>query len=405
MRAMERVITTTAAMVLEQDFILQIRRLQKQAEPTWVFNIMFSQMTNVTGKPDLLESAHDKLHDFAVGIGGTIHAMTNDDVFVVLPARIIADPTTYGAAIITAILPQGFDPGRSPVALCHAYGMPADYMPLRERVNYYLDVAKEIDANTADDPARALQADHVQGPLSAYALAQIERLLDDLDVRAYARAQQICERMPDGTWRRYYAENFISTADLQKEKFPRLELRASGRLFAELGAMLDRRMLANLLRTNDEWQKQSIGINLASKTVLSSTFAQFCHVVNGSARGRVTFEIHISDLFHDLATFENAISVLQKEGFRVVIDGVQAAMLPILRLEAVPADGYKISAGANGLPFLNEADVLQAARALPADKIIFMHVESAAALDVGASLGVTKYQGFYIDQHIAPTAV
>ena len=52
---MERVTTQLPGnLVLEQDFILQIRRLQKTGERKLVLNVQFAQMPNLTGKRDLL---------------------------------------------------------------------------------------------------------------------------------------------------------------------------------------------------------------------------------------------------------------------------------------------------------------------------------------------------------------
>ncbi|MGE3770301.1 MAG: EAL domain-containing protein [Bdellovibrionales bacterium] len=394
---MERVVQVSSGAVLEQDFILQIRRLQKQGEAAWVLNIMFTQMPNLNSHPELLDSVHDHLNDFARKASGSLHLMTNGDGFLILPGRVTKDPSNYAAAILQAILPQGFDPGRSPVALTQIFAMPDDYMPLRERINYYIGIAKDLEENVADDPERNLQSDAVQGPLTAYALSEIERLLESLDIRRYHRAQRVYEKQTDGSFKTYYEENFISTTELQQDKFPRLDLRGSGRLFAELSSQMDRRMLAHLLRVTDQWQGRSIGLNLSARTVLSSTFAQFCHVVVGAARQHVTFEIHISDLFHDLPTFENALTTLRNEGFRVVIDGLRPDMLPLLRLEALSVEGYKISVRKDMLPFINQPLVLQAVRQLLPAKVIFMHCETQQAMDIGAALGITHFQGFYID--------
>lgn len=392
------------AVVLEQDFILQTRRWQKEADPQWVINIMFAQMPALNSKPDLIDAAHDRLQEYATSQGGSMHLMTNGDAFLVVPKRATNDPTTYAARVLTHILPQGFDPGRSAIALTQVFPMPDSYMPLRERVNYYIDIAKQILDNAADDPEVALQDDAVQGPLTAYALSQIERLLADLDIGRYARHQTVFKRLDERKWAPFYAENYVATGELQKEKFPRLELRASGRLFAELASLLDRRMLAYMIRTNDAWQGKAIGLNMSAKTVLSSTFAQFCHVVQGDARGRIHFEIHISEMLHDLQQFNNALQLLRQEGFKVLIDGLQAGMLPLLNVGHLPVDGLKLSVSRDALSELSNKDVLATMRAVDPNKWLFMHVETPAALEAGVALGVNKFQGFLLDDQVASLA-
>lgn len=399
---MERVTTITPGLVLEQDFILQVRRLQKTVEPHWVLNVQFANMPALVGKRDLMDSAQDRLHEFARQQGGELYLMTNGDAFLVMPEVRGEEPITFGARMVTAALPQGMDPGRSPVGWLQVFPMPDSYLPLRERVNYYIELAKEIEESQADTPEVLLQSEEVRGPLTAYSLSQIERLLDDIDTIRYMRSQNVYQANAAGKWGVVYEENYISTHELQKEKFPRLEIRASGRLFAEMASMLDRRTLAAMIRGQDRWRGRVIGLNLSVGTVLSSVFAQFLHVVHGPARQNVCFEIHVSELLHDLRGFLSALELLTKEGFRVSIDGVSPQMLPYLRLETLPVNYIKLSVDSKGTNQLAIPQVMDYVRAIDPAKLIFMHVETPEALELGSQLGVTKYQGFYLDEQLAP---
>ena len=206
--------------------------------------------------------------------------MTNGDAFLMLPPQKAETELAFGAQLVMGALPSGIEPGRTPVSWLEAYALPEAYTPLRERANYYVELAKELDAVQAETPEALLQSQNVRGPLTAYSLSQIERLLDELDIYPYIRAQTVWNKNGE-QWTPLYDEHYISTADLQRDKFPQLELRASGRLFAELASLLDRRMLAAMLRGQDQWRGRPIGLNLSAGTVLSSTFAQFCHVVHG----------------------------------------------------------------------------------------------------------------------------
>ncbi len=398
---MERVTTTLPGnLVLEQDFILQVRRLQKQAERALVLNVQFAQMPNISGKRELLDAAQDNLHDLARQQGGELYLMTNGDGFLVLPPQPEGRELIFGAELVAAALPVGIDPGRTPVSWLQAFPMPESYIPLRERTNYYVELAKELDAITAETPEALLQASDVRGPLTAYSLSQIERLLDNLDIQKYLRTQTVWHRRTDRDWLPVYEENYVSTSELQQDNFPILELRASGRLFSELASMLDRRTLSAMLRGTDRWKGRPIGLNLSAGTVLSSTFAQFCHVVNGEMRGQVVFELHISELLHDYDAFMSALELLTREGFKVGIDGIHLRFLDYLKLSALPVSHLKISVGRDNVKLLQDKKVQEQLRALDADKLIFMHVDSAAGLDAGKTLGVSNYQGFFIDEQM-----
>ena len=402
---MERITTTLPGnLVLEQDFILQVRRLQKHAERALVLNVQFAQMPNISGKRELLDAAQDNLHDLARQQGGELYLMTNGDGFLVLPPQPPGSEggreLVFGAEMVMAALPAGIDPGRTPVSWLEAFPMPESYTPLRERANYYVELAKELDAVTAESPEALLQASDVRGPLTAYSLSQIERLLDNLDIQKYLRAQTVWHRLSDRGWQPVYEENYVSTNELQKDNFPMLELRASGRLFSELASMLDRRTLGAMLRGTDRWRGRAIGLNLSAGTVLSSTFAQFCHVVHGELRAQVTFELHVSELLHDFNAFTSALQLLTREGFKVGIDGINLRFLDYLKLAALPVSYLKLSVNRDSVKLLQEKRVLEQVRALDPAKLIFMHVDSMAALDAGVALGVTNYQGFFIDEQM-----
>ena len=137
---------------------------------------------------------------------------------------------------------------------------------------------------------------------------------------------------------------------------------------------------------------------MSAKTVLSSTFAQFCHVVHGAARSNVTFELNISDVFHNITTFHDAVEILKKEDFRTALEGVVPAMLPLLNLGGLVVDDIKIKAGVDALAMLAQPAVLQSLRQISPEKVIFNRVDNQQALDIGTSLGINKFQGFFIDE-------
>lgn len=388
----------SSGLVLEQDFILQVRRLQKHEQKSSVVNVQLTQLPALAGKPDLIDAMHDRLHELVREAGGEMYQMTNRDVFFVVP-EFRGDALSAAARIATAALPRGLEPGRSPIGWLEVYAMPDDYVQLRERINHYIEIAKAMEEAQADSPEALLNADEVRGPLTAYALSQIERLLDGLDIRKYLKTQTIRRLDKAGKWQVFYDEYYVSTRDMQQDKFPRLELRASGRLFGELASMLDRRTLGAMMRLQDQWQDSQVGLNLSAGTVLSSSFAQFCHLVHGPARARVYFELHVSEMLHEPEKFMNAIELLGREGFKVVVDGVTPRMLPFLRLENLPVGLIKLSVDRNTSRMLEEdRAVAQALAQLPVDRLAFMHIDSPTALELGQRLGVSLFQGFHVDE-------
>ncbi|HVY13400.1 MAG TPA: EAL domain-containing protein, partial [Alphaproteobacteria bacterium] len=147
----------------------------------------------------------------------------------------------------------------------------------------------------------------------------------------------------------------------------------------------------------DNWREKRISLNMAAETVLSSVFAQFCHVLPKNRRSQVAFDIHRSDLFLNFTTTRNAISVLKQEGFLVGIDGITPSALPYINFERFNVDYYKISSTREKLPELKEPLAMEELKKLDRAKIIFNHCDSEEALRFGEELGVSHYQGWLID--------
>ena len=119
----------------------------------------------------------------------------------------------------------------------------------------------------------------------------------------------------------------------------------------------------------------------------------------GEMRKRVHFELNVSELLHDNEAFVSALSLLTQEGFRVSLDGVLPRFADFLKLDALPVTQFKINMDRAGVKAWQDGQG-KALSALDPAKLIFMHVDSAAGLDIGAQLGVPCYQGFFIDDEM-----
>ena len=387
-------------MIHEQDFIMTVRRLNRLTAVHWVMNVVFDQLLATAPDAKLKEQLQKDLGDFCHAQGGSFHLTTNGDGFVVFPFKSEATAAQTAANIIQVILPHADEASASELAkTLPAFRMPADYMDLRERVNVYLDAARgaETIGHPLLQPDKALQHEAVRGPLTAWSLSQLEKLIATLDISTYVRTQPAYERQANGKWQSYFEEFHIGVSDLRRERFPRLDFAAPERLFMEFSRTLDRRLLQQLTANTDHWRGKRISINLSVETVLSQAFAQFCVAVPQAARKLVGFEINRADLFMDFTTTQNVMSVLRDGGFFVIIDGLEPEILPYLNVHRFNADYYKISVGKDQITSLNTKECQEALAKLPPSSLIFHHCDSEAALSAGKSLGVTKFQGWLID--------
>lgn len=380
-------------MIAEQDFILAIRRFNRLNSPQVVINVIRELPDYSPEDSDAIESG---IRQIIKKHNGEAYAMANGDLFLVF--GLLGGQQLQHLNHELFVMSFEGKPEADIEKCIVNYELPISYSALRERANAYVELANAAEHLGAMQSAnRALQDEHVFGPLTAWSLSQVEALLENIDIKRYIRTQPVYIQGDRGLWEKKHIDFFVSVSDLKRERFPRLILETPQRLFLELCCSLDRKLLLEFASHTEQWENKHIGLNLSVETVLSSAFAQFCHVLPNKARSKVNFEIHRSELFLNYTTTCNALSVLKEEGFIVGIDGITASVLPSIKFSSMNVDYYKINVTREKWPGMTSPDVLAALQSLPAEKIIFSHCDHEEALHFGQKLGVRQYQGWLID--------
>ena len=386
-------------LVREQDFILRVRRLQRLGTPHLVINIVLNALDIIIKSRRALEALQERLQEFAKLTSGTYAEMSNGDVFIIWEET--HDSQILSTRIVSAILPEGHSVEDTSQFLL-TYHMPQDYTPLRERANHYVEVVR-TSANMRNEASTSnvLQSDAARGPLTAWSVDQIGKLISDIDLRRYGRTQPIYRYQPDGTWKPECEEYFISFEDLRRERFPKLDIITPEHLFLALCETMDLRLLSSLAQRHETIAGRNIHMNLSVATVLGTVFAQFTHSVPLKERELICFELHRGDLLQDFALTLNAISVLKKEGFKVAIDSVTPDMALYLNLTAFDVDFIKVNVSKDRAEQLSDPVIRKALEKIPPDKLIFFRCDNEKALAIGLELGVSKFQGWLIDDAVS----
>ncbi|MEQ1653389.1 MAG: hypothetical protein ABL897_12935, partial [Hyphomicrobium sp.] len=379
-------------MVLEQDFIMRLRHMLRQGTPHLIINVTFAAVESLHRDLAAKEQLQRAISGAARTAGGDAHFMSNGDCFVAVPLTSGQTAADAAKPINAAALTDGGDTVAA--QLLHAYEMPHDYPQIRERTNHYVEAARAAAMIGAGNPSpeMALRNDAVRGPLTPWALDQIEKLFTEIDVRRYVRNQTIYRRDTSG-WTVISGEYFVSIEELQRERFPRLEIRTPERLFMELCSALDHRLLNQFADNPESLAKGPLHLNIAVDSVLGTPFAKFSKAVPRERRGAITFELNRGDLLLNFVTPRAAIALLRQEGFKIALDALHPEMLPYLNLEKFGADFYKVRVSKDTLAQLSNAEVLRAFKNLPTEKIIFYRCDTEAALAIGRQIGITLYQG------------
>lgn len=377
------------SMIAEQDFIMYIRRQYRLNAPRLVLNVARGLADYSAREADApareFKSLAEKMH-------GNLFIMSNGDLFLSLPPMDAAQAAQLQDNI-SHLMAFGPEDGK-----ITAYHLPQDYMEVRTRANTYVEQARAGEVIGPMQAAeRALREEEVRGPLTPYSLVQVEKLLENIDIKRYVRTQPVYRQEENGLWVKHVVDFYIGIGDLKRERFPRLNLSSPERLFLDLCCTLDRKLLLELASQPDSWKDRPISLNLSAETVLSPAFAQFCHVLPNDKRRNVSFEIHRSDLFVNFTTSRDAIGILKSEGFSVGIDGITPSTLPFINFALFDVDFYKINVTREKWPDLIEPRAMAALKALPRARIVFSQCDHDESLREGQKLGICYYQGWLID--------
>lgn len=377
----------SSSLVREQDFILRIRRLHRLGEPYHVVNVILSASGSSGGEREPLEIVQERLQKLAAATQATYAEMSNGDVFLIFAKG--ANPKGVADLVKQASCEN-----------IKEYRLPADYSALRERTFHYVEVSREAAASLVSEttPAQLLQTDAARGPLTAWSVDQIEKLLRDIDLRRYVKKQQGYEHDDDGNWRVMFEEWFVSFDELRKAHFPKMEFSPADYLFRELCQSLDRRLLNNLLQNLDLFSRRNISVNISIPSVFGSEFAAFARLLPRPCRSHIFCEINAADMFQDFSVTINALGSLRREGFRIMIDGVTPDMLPFINFGLFESDFIKVNVSQERYAQVNDPAASEALKAIPREKLVFYRCDHEDAIVLGLSMGVTKYQGWYLDK-------
>ncbi len=238
-------------------------------------------------------------------------------------------------------------------------------------------------------------------------LAAIERDVRDVDLSATIRRQPVCAAVPETTMRTVFDEMYINIAHLRQSMGLQVDLNSNRWLFKYLTQILDVQMLDMIQRNPARYLANPVSLNLNIATLLSNRFAEFDAAIKPSSKVSVVIELQIADVFADMAGFLTAKETVQKLGYRVCLDGVTELSFPQIDRQRLGFDLIKLIWNAD-----SEQDVdSESNRALVAaikkcgsNRVILSRCDSKRAIDYGHAMGLTLFQGRFIDGIVNPKA-
>jgi len=178
-------------------------------------------------------------------------------------------------------------------------------------------------------------------------------------------------------------------------------------LFKYLTRILDERMLYHIGRNQSRYLDVPISLNLNVETLLSEGFAEFDAALKPQAKVSIVIEIPVIDIFADMAAFVMARTEIQKLGYRVCLDGLTTASFTSINREKLGLDLIKVQWNADlprGADMLQNTQLAEAVRLTGSNRIILCRCDNKNAVEFGHSLGISLFQGRYLDGLLNPEA-
>lgn len=263
------------------------------------------------------------------------------------------------------------------------------------------EASSKIAAQSDDASAgRGIGAGFAGQPLDPYSLAKVDDSLLRLPIGELLREQPAVIVGADGTEDILFQEQFVSISDLQRRLAPGFNLVSNPWLFQHLTETIDKRVLAAIGRAGMDAGAGSISVNLNVKSVLSKDFQRFDDALTAHS-GQIVIELQQIDVFSDIENFTLARNWLRDRGCRVLLDGLNPLALQYFNPGLLDADYYKVAWGtefveAETTEIHTETGAL--VEKVGPERFILGRTDSEEAMSWALTLGIRRFQGFFIDR-------
>ena len=238
-------------------------------------------------------------------------------------------------------------------------------------------------------------------------LAAIEEDIKRIDLSPTIRRQPVCAAIPQTGIRTVFDEMYININHLRQSMGIEVDLLSNRALFKYLTEVLDERMLDMVQANPAHYLANPVSLNLNVQTLLSKRFTEFDKAIKPSMKVSVVVEIQIADVFTDMAAFILAKDAVQKLGYRVCLDGVTELSFLQIDRQRLGFDFVKLSWNTSELQdFESEQNrKLEAAiRQCGNNRVILTRCDNQKAVEFGQAMGLSLFQGRYLDSIINPKA-
>jgi len=248
---------------------------------------------------------------------------------------------------------------------------------------------------------------HTVIDLNGQQIASIEQMIQTLDMRAVLRRQSVCAILSDMKIRRVFDELYVHIAHVRQMLKSDSEFLTNRWLFKYMTSLLDRRMIDLIKTAPDTYLSSPISINLNVETILSSWFNEFDAAIKPESKVSIVIEVPVVDLFADMGAFKAAMAEIHGLGYRMCLDGLTVESFMHIDREKIGVDLVKVQWNADkpvDLKSGSNAALKDAVKTIGSNRMILCRCDDRSALEYGVGLGISLFQGRYLDKVLNPTA-
>ncbi len=361
------------------------------------------------------------IHDLLKGYEGGIYQMVDNSIIVVCNEL---DKNILGKLIFQLRYLYMDDPlsyaedGGENKDFCTVYDLRVqwqDFMDMCGRRMALLVRKNSAPERSDRDVVHVTESANISSKSSASAkndfnvlrMVSIERDLERSDIQRVMRRQPVCVVLPDMSMRRVFDEMYIHIVHLRQFLKMDVDLFSNRWLFKYLTQLLDMRMLELLRQNIVRYVESPLSLNLNVETIISGRFTEFDAVVKPSAKVSIVIEIPVMDVFADIHAFHLARRDVQRLGYRVCLDGLSMESFLMVDREKLGVDLVKIQWNADIESDLNtkeNKEIVKAVSEFGSNRVILCRCDNKEAVQYGQALGISLFQGRYIDSVLTPNS-
>jgi hypothetical protein len=237
-------------------------------------------------------------------------------------------------------------------------------------------------------------------PLDPARLGRLEEAITTADVSSLVRRQPVCAIAAGQKPTPIFEEVFVSIDELRRKVLPNVNIVSSRWLFQHLTEVLDRRLLQCLPEMEAETPANT-SININVSTILSEQFLTFDRRLRHYTKKTVFLELQSVDVFADMGAYFFARDFARERGYMICLDGLGYLTFPMAPRDELGTDMQKLIWDADVLDqgSTTRADRLrEAVKKAGPTRVILCRCDDHRALEFGQQIGISLFQGRYIDR-------